>query len=481
MTPIRTLLCSALVAAPACTAAERPNIVLILADDFGYGSTGCYGAANGLVRTPNIDRLAREGRRFTDACTPASVCSPTRYGLLTGRYCWRTPLKHEVLSPADPLWIEPGRLTLASLLKQQGYGTAAIGKWHLGYGPAKPTDYTKPLRPGPQDIGFDFHLGVPSNHGDYTGVFVENDQVQGLRSGTLTPFGACFYGDKPFMGLDAPQRKDEDVMDVLTRRAVQWIGAQPTDKPFFLYFTPVAVHDPVTPSGLTKGSSKAGPYGDWIHELDRSVGRILEVIDQRKLTSNTLVIFTSDNGGENKHTRYGEQLKAIAAGLKMNGQWRAGKHSIYEGGFRVPYIVRWPGKVPAGSVCDETINLIDTLATTAALVGKPLTPATQGAEDSFNVLPAWLGEKPGKPLRPAMVEHSADGVFAVRQGPWKWIEGKSSKPQPPKSRSVEFRPQLYNLQDDPAEQHDVIQQNPEVARRLAALLETWRGKNSSRP
>ena len=461
--------------------ATKPNIVFILSDDFGWGSASCYGADPKLVRTPNIDRLAREGRRFTDACAPASVCSPTRYAVLTGRYCWRTPLKYEVLGVFDPLWIEPTRVTVAPLLKQHGYHTAAIGKWHLGYGSSKPVDYTKLLRPGPLSVGFDFHLGIPSNHGDVTGIYVDCEHVQGLRSAKLTPVGACYYGGKPFLGLDAPQRKDEDVMEVLTNRAVDWIAEQTPSQPFFLYFTPVAVHEPVTPSDATKGSSQAGPYGDWIHELDRSVGKLLAALDQHQLAENTLVIFTSDNGGENKKTRSGEQIAAIAAGLKMNGDWREGKHSIYEGGFREPYLARWPGKIPAGTICDETISLVDTLATVAAIVGAPLPPPAHGAEDSYNILPALLGAKLDAPLRPALVEHSADGVFAVRAGPWKWIEGHCAKPKPPKARTNEFREQLYNLHDDPAEQHNVLVQHPDVAQRLAALLEKYRREGFSRP
>lgn len=465
----------------AAAAPATPNVVLILADDLGWGSVGCYGADPGLVKTPAIDRLAREGRRFTDACTPSSVCSPTRYALLTGRYCWRSPLKHGVLSTADKLWIEPGRLTIASLLKQRGYRAAAIGKWHLGYGAERPVDFTRPLSPGPLDIGFDFHFGLPSNHGDVTGVYVLNDRVDGLRSGNLKPAGACYYGGKPFLGLDAPQRKDEDVMEVLTDKAIDWIGQGASGKPFFLYFAPVAVHEPVTPSAATKGRSKAGPYGDWIHELDRSVGRILTAIDKNGLAADTLVLFTSDNGGENKRTRSDEQVAAIKAGLRMNGPWRAGKHSIYEGGFRVPYIVRWPGKVPAATVCDETISLVDTLATLAAVVDAPLPPPAKAAEDSHNLLPAWLGAKTGGPLHPSVIEHNSEGVFAVRSGPWKWIEGKASATNSPKGRLAECHPQLYQLQDDPAETRNLIDKHPEVARRLAAVLDQARERGFTRP
>jgi arylsulfatase A len=469
-----------LAAAPAAARTAPPNIVFILADDLGWGSLGCYGAKPDLIRTPNCDRLAREGLRFTDANTPSSVCSPTRYALLTGRYCWRTPLKRGVLSVVAPLHIETNRLTLALLLQRHGYRTAAIGKWHLGYGLAPTLDYTAELRPGPLELGFDYHFGVPCNHADISGVFVENHRVFGLRSANLVPAGTNVHVGKPFLGIDAPQRKDEDVMATLTGKAVAWLEQQQPGKPFFLYFTPVTVHEPATPSSLTRGSSKAGPYGDWIHELDWSVGRVLDALERKGLATNTLVVFTSDNGGENKKTRTGTQLEAQAAGLLLNGRWRAGKHSIYEGGFRVPFIARWPGQVPAGSVCKQTINLVDMLATTAALVGEKLPPATEAAEDSYNILPALLGQPSGKPLRPDMVVHSADGVFAIRQGSWKWIEGKPVLRQPPAIRASEFKPQLYNLDEDPAEQNDVAQRNPEVAQRLAQLLDQYRQQKCSR-
>ena len=459
--------------------ARRPNIVFILADDLGVGSVNCYHAATNLVHTPNIDRLAREGRRFTDANTPSSVCSPTRYAVLTGRYCWRTALKHEVLAVGDPLWIETNRLTVASLLQRQGYHTAAVGKWHLGYGPTNPVNYAATLRPGPRDVGFDYHFGVPSNHGDVTGIFVDNEGVLGLRSTNLAPFGKSIYRGQPFMGLDAPQRQDKLVMDVLTDQAVSWLEKQNARAPFFLYFTPAAVHQPITPSARTKGSSGCGPYGDWIHELDHSVGRILHALDRLKLADNTLVIFTSDNGGVLLTDGSAPEAKAYEAGMRVSGPWRGRKHSIYEGGFRVPYLARWPGKIPAGTVCTETINLVDTLATTAALVGANL-PHGQAAEDSFNVLPALLGQKTDQPLRPDMIVHSADGVFAIRRGQWKWIEGKPSKPNPPKGRSAEFKPQLYNLTDDPAETQDASAQHPDVVTRLRAVLDRYRSQGNSR-
>lgn len=217
----------------AAAAAKKPNIVIILADDFGFGSLNCNGADPKLIRTPNLDRIAKEGVRFTDANTPSSVCSPTRYALMTGRYCWRTPLRYEVLSTTAPLHIETTRLTLASLLKGEGYTTAAIGKWHLGYGTGQ-TDFTADLKPGPLEVGFDYHFGVAQNHGDASGVFVENHGVQGLRSKEVKPFGKSPYG-REWMGIDAPQRVDDEVMDVLTDHAADWIGKQSARKPFFFF------------------------------------------------------------------------------------------------------------------------------------------------------------------------------------------------------------------------------------------------------
>ncbi len=472
-------------------APPRPNIVIILSDDLGYGSVGCYGADPKLVRTPNIDRLAREGRRFTDANTTSSVCSPTRYGLLTGRYCWRTSLAYGVLSTQAPLHLEAGRLTLASLLQHHGYATAAIGKWHLGYGDAKTTDFTRELRPGPLEVGFDYHFGLPSNHGDPSGVYVEDRGVAGLRSRRHVPAGRNLYG-APYIGLDAPYRVDEEVMPLLTRKCVAWLRARDPARPFFLYYAPVAVHNPITPSAVTKGTSPAGPYGDWIHELDRSVGVLLDALEQLPANRSTLVIFTSDNGGSGQMSevktarpptprRPGEAIVAMRAGLDLNKPWRGRKHSIYQGGFRVPFIVRWPGRVAAGSSCAEPISLVDLVSTVAAVLGATPPPAAQAAEDSYNFLPALLGEKYRSPLRPHLIFHNSEGIFAIREGPWKWIEGRAAKPGPPvANRADEYTPQLYNLQADPAETTNVLAQHPAVAERLAGLLEENRKRGRTR-
>ncbi len=464
--------------------AATPNIVVILSDDYGYGSAGCYGARSDLIQTPHIDRLASEGRRFTDANTTSSVCSPTRYSMLTGRYCWRTSLKHEVLGTMSPLHIEPERLNLASLLKKHGYNTAAIGKWHLGYGANPRVDYTSQLKPGPLEIGFDYHFGVPSNHGDITGVYVENHSVLGLRSKQLNPESAekNFKG-AAYLGLDAPHRVDSQVMPTLTEKAVNWIEQQTDQKPFFLFFTPVAIHNPVTPSDQTRDTSQAGPYGDWIHELDQSVGRVLDALNRKQLAKDTLVLFTSDNGGVNKPTNPGEATDALNAGLKISGPFRGGKHDVWEGGFRVPYIVRWPGRVPADSVCEETLSLADTLATVAALVGEPLPPKELGAEDSFNMLPAWLAEAYRSPIRPDIILHSADGNFAIRRGKWKWIEGDyhpDTRLGALKLRADQFDQQLYDLAADVAETNDVRGQHLDVAKELEDLLDRYRRGGFSR-
>ncbi len=472
-------------------AAERPNVIVILSDDYGWGSVGCYGANPELVSTPNLDRLAKEGRRFTDALTTSSVCSPTRYSLMTGRYCWRTSLISEVLGTTAPLHIETTRLTMASMLKSQGYSCAAVGKWHLGYGTAEKCDYTKELKPGPLEIGFDYHFGVPANHGDLSGVYVENHWVAGLNKESPSQPSPPYVTLQQQKGksvnplaLNAPKRVDENVMETLTDKIVNWIGQQSAEKPFFVYFTPVAVHNPITPSKATAGKSKGGPFCDFISDLDLSVGRVLEVLDQKGFAKNTLVIFTSDNGGVNKPENANlVQTDAQKAGLKPVGPFRGGKHDVWEGGFRVPYLVRWPGHVPVGTVCEETISVVDTLASVAKITGYALPKASEGAEDSHDVSKAWLGEKYEGSLRPDVIEHSADGVFAIRKGPHKWIEGvpaEDVKPAAKKAHTAQHQRMLFHLKDDIAETKDISAQNPEVVKELEALLNRYRDGGYSR-
>ena len=473
---------SGAIASYAAANPATPNIVVILADDYGYGSLGAYGADPALIRTPNLDRLAREGRRFTNAYTPSSVCTPTRYALVTGRYCWRTSLNHGgVANTLDPLLIETTRPTIASLLKKHGYATGFVGKWHLGYGTEPRVDYTKELKPGPLELGFDYQFAVPQNHNDITRVFVENHRVFGLRSAKLTPAPGK-------LGLDAPERDDPQTMGDLTERAVGWLAKQAGQPaPFFLYFAPVAVHELVTPSAETQGTSKAGPYGDFIHDLDRSVGRILAALEKQNALANTLIIFTSDNGGVvNPGSKTGASKTAMDAGLKINGTLRGGKHDIWEGGFKVPFIVRWPGPVPAGTTSDALIGVVDIFATLAAVVGETKLDRTTTAPDSVNVLPALLGPPSPQPLRRDLLLQSANGVYAIRRGPWKWIEGVPLAPKGKKAAAAtgpkadQFRPRLVNLADDPAEAHDVSAAHPEIARELAATLKQHRAQGFSR-
>jgi arylsulfatase A-like enzyme len=459
-------------------AASPPNIIVILADDLGYGSVGCYGANPGLIRTPNIDRLAREGMRFTDAYATGSVCSPTRYAMITGRYCWRSSLNSgAVVNTFDPLIIEPERPTVASLLKSKGYATAMIGKWHLGYGAAKRTDYTKELIPGPLELGFDYQFAVPQNHNDVTRAFVEDHKVFGLRSAKLTPSPGN-------IGLDAPQRDDPKTEGALADRAVAWLEKQTPDKPFFLHFAPIAVHEKVTPSAESSGTSKAGPYGDFIHDLDRSVGRILDTLDRLKLAENTLVFVTSDNGGVLGKPGSAER-QAAAAGLKINGIMRGGKHDVWEGGFRVPLIARWPGRIQPASISEQVVGSVDYLATVASLVKAPLPPPAPDAAgpDSYNFLPALLGTAQ-TPIRPQLLLQSAKGVYAVRQGPWKLIsssggiEGKDGKLR--KTSEDPGHSQLFNLKTDPSEQHDVSAEHPEIVLELTGILASDRARGYSR-
>jgi arylsulfatase A len=486
----RFLLCL-LALTTSLSAAEKPNVVVILTDDLGWGSVGCYGADPALVSTPNIDRLAKEGRRFTDANTTSSVCSPTRYALMTGRYCWRTPLISEVLSTVAPLHIETTRLTVASMLKSQGYNCAAVGKWHLGYGTAEKCDFTKELKPGPLEIGFDYHFGVPSNHGDITGTYVENHWVYGLNkespSAPSPPYitmGQQKGKTVKTLELNAPKRIDDEVMATLTDKLVGWIGQQSAQKPFFVYFTPVAVHNPITPSKQTAGKSKGGPFCDFISDLDISVGRVLDALEKQGLTENTLVLFSSDNGGVNKPENASlVQNVAQQAGLKPVGPFRGGKHDVWEGGFRVPYLVRWPDHVPAGSVCDETISIVDTLASIAAITGAALPKVSEGAEDSHDVSKAWLGASFESPIRPDVIVHSAAGNFAIRKGSHKWIEGIPAddvKPAAKKAHADQFKPQLYDLKADIAETQDLSARQPNVAKELEALLNRYRNGGYSR-
>ena len=445
----------------------RPNIVFILADDFGWGSVGCYGGKG--LRTPNLDKLATQGRLFRNAYATGSVCSPTRYALMTGRYFWRTSVKDGMVLPGDgPLHIEANRTTLASLCKSQGYRTAAIGKWHLGLGSLPKTDWSAPLAPGPLTVGFDYFFGLGANIGNKPGYFLNNE-----RTITNQSEGAINVYKEP-----------ERVMSNLTAQAVSWIEKK-DQKPFFLYFAPNAVHEPIVPT-TEFGSSKFGKYGDFIEELDWAVGEVTKALDRNHLTENTLLVFSSDNGGV-AHPQNPMSGAAMKAGLAINGILRGGKHDIYEGGFREPYIVRWPGKVPAGTTCDDIVSMADTLATFAAIL-KTKVSAGNG-EDSVDVSSSWFGTANGKPGRESIVMQDASANYAIRKGPWKLIERENPPKFVPRGAKGERRmakaqkegaqkDELYNLQKDPSETKNVASEHPEIVKRLRNLLATTRDKEN---
>lgn len=454
-------------------AAQQPHVVLILADDWGYGSAGCYGADPKVVKTPSVDRLARQGIRFTDANTPSSICSPTRYGLLMGRYPWRTRLKRGVVNVNDPLLPEPKRPSLGGWFKDRGYRTAAIGKWHLGYGSSRkktPVDWTHKdsLRPGALEMGFDYHFAVPQNHGDATGVYIENDRIFGLESEKAYPYSRSYYG-KPYYGFDAPQRVNKQVMEELTDRAVAWLK-QPSDQPLFLYFAPVAVHHPITPSDKMRGESGCGPYGDFIQDLDASIGRICDTLDEMGITENTLIIVTSDNGGEIPAADQGKpENTAQNLGLKINGALRGDKHTIWQGGVRVPFVARWPERLAAGESCDAMINLVDVFATLVELLeGQP--PVGCTAPDSVSFAKVFVKPDATHDRGVPMVTTDAKGRFAIRRGPWKYIEG---------DRENKFRGRaLFHLINDPAESRNVLAKEQKIAAELQRQLDQVRsGQN----
>jgi arylsulfatase A-like enzyme len=461
-------------------AADRPNVVLILADDFGYGSVGCYGGAG--LDTKHLDRLAKEGRRFTQAYANGSVCSPTRYGLLTGRYYWRTRVKDgRVLNHGEPLHIETDRLTVASLCKSQGYKTAAFGKWHLGIGPAggRITDWSVPLKPGPLEVGFDHFFGMAGNPWGGPHSFIQDHAVIGRVPGQpVTVRGN--REDADTTGIERPWAYDR-ITEVLTQKAVGWLEENHKG-PFFLYFAHTAVHRPIAPNPAFKGKSKFGTYGDFIHELDWSVGQVLDALDRLKVADNTLVIFTSDNGGVIATTP--EHAAAQKAGLNVNGSLRGKKHDIWEGGFRVPFIARWPGKVPAGTVSDQVVCATDVLATLAGIQGVALKPGQ--AEDSFDARQALFAAGSTKPVRDHVILQSADAIYAVRAGDWKLVERENAPPTVPRKKKAAAkakaagRDELSDLAKDPSETTDVAAANPEVVARLRKLLADARERGQTR-
>ncbi len=479
----RLLAALLLLSAGPAAAADKPNVVVILADDFGYGSVGCYGGKG--LKTPNLDRLAAEGRRFTQAYATGSVCSPTRYGLMTGRYYWRTSVKDGAVLPGNaPLHIETDRLTLASLCKSQGYKTAAFGKWHLGIGAGGTiTDWSVPLKPGPLEVGFDHFFGMGSNPWSGPHSFIEDHAVTGRVPGKPVVVRGN-REDGTTGGIEKPWDYNR-ITEALTEKAVGWVEENHKE-PFFVYLAHTAVHRPIAPNPKFTGSPY-GAYGDFIHELDWSVGQLLDALDRLKVADDTLVIFTSDNGGVIANTA--EHAAAQKAGLKVNGALRGSKHDIWEGGFRVPFMTRWPGKVPAGTVSDQTICAADVLATLAGVLGVTLKPGQ--AEDSFDAREALFATAPGKPVRDHVILQSADATYAIRAGDWKLVEWENPPPVPRRNKNAEKKEanakkkapghdELFDLAKDPGETTDVNAAHPEVVARLSKLLADARQRGHTR-
>ncbi|QDT00986.1 sulfatase family protein [Adhaeretor mobilis] len=445
---------------------SKPNIVVLFADDLGYGDVSCYGAKK--IHTPNIDSLASEGMRFTDAHSAASLCSPSRYGLLTGCSPWRLHQR------GNGYRLRPGQTTIASFLEDQDYTSAAIGKWHLGYS----KDWNKLPITGPLEVGFDYHFGVPSNHNDSTRAFIENHDLVGRKAGE--EYRIVRGHDFP-KGLAHPRVEDQ-VDSTLTSKAVAFIRKN-ADNPFFLYFTPCAPHTHVTPAAKFRGTSDAGLFGDHVQELDSHVGTILRTLDELKLTEKTLVIFTSDNGSTPKDFKgtqgvklnladdsgeIREKFKTAKADAKRrghvtNGPWRDGKGYAYEGGHRIPFIVRWPGRIAAGSSSDYTFNLTDLFATSADILDCELPP--NAAQDSISLLPVMLGEADHIAQREAVfiLGNGKDSSIAVCTGKWKLIVRYG--------RDSDQGNELYDLSQDPGELTNLAEESPEVTKRLAAALE----------
>lgn len=486
-----------------CSAADgpkAPNIIFILCDDLGYGDVKCLNP-NGKIATPNIDRLAREGMIFTDAHTSSAVCSPTRYGVLTGRYNWRTKLQSGVLGGLSPRLIEPGRMTVAAMLQRQGYHTACVGKWHLGMDWVKKdgkhvtelniepreqvfnVDYSQPIKNGPNSVGFDEYFGISASLDMVPYTYIANDRVVALPTEDRN-FELMLGREKgrTRLGPAAPGFDVVNVLPDLTKKAIEIFDRQAAaakqGKPFFLYLPFASPHTPIHPKSEWIGKSGLNHYADFVMQQDAAIGQLLDSLDRNGLTDNTLVIFTSDNGCS-PQAKFEELL---AKGHNPSHVFRGHKADIYEGGHRVPFLVRWPGRVKAGSTTSQLVCLTDFMATAAAVTGAQLPP--NSAEDSFSFLPTLLGET-SKLGREALVSHSINGSFAIREGSWKLAlcsgSGGWSDPRPGMKDSDLPRDQLFDLSTDIGEKSNLQSQHHETVERLTTLLEKYVADGRSTP
>ncbi|QMW06843.1 arylsulfatase [Spirosoma foliorum] len=466
---------------------QAPNIVYILADDLGYGDVSVYNPT-GQIPTPNIDKLAAQGMRFTDAHSPSSVCTPTRYALLTGRYPWRSRLPVGVLRGYSRTLIEADRATVASFLKSKGYQTGVVGKWHLGldwelkkgnegllasadYGiknemDTAVIDFSRKPAQGPNTIGFDYSYILPASLDMPPYCYLENQKLIELPTGYTDGNKLQTGYTGPFWraGKMSPSFDFYDVLPTFISKATDFLKKQTRQKPFFLYLPLSAPHTPWVPSNNYKGKSKVGEYGDFVQQVDAAVGEVVKTLEQSGLADNTIVVFASDNGP------YWRESFVKQFNHKAAGAFRGMKGDAFEGGHRIPFIVRWPGKVKAGAVSNATTTLANLLATCKEILGDK----TPNPEDTYSILPVLLGKAQQVPNQPAVVHSSSIGYFAIRKGDWKLIEGLGSggftEPRDVKPVAGEPTGQLYNLATDQLETTNVYQQNPEKVKELTALL-----------
>jgi len=459
---------------------DQPNIIIILSDDVGVGDIKTFYKPS-KVTTPNIDKLARQGMSFTQAYAPASVCSPSRYGLLTGKYPSRGPVRYAPARFDSPLTIDTDMVTLPKFLQQQGYKTAHLGKWHLGYGETGITNWAGDIKPSAPEIGFDYSLGLPTNHSDNFRSYVENHKLLWLKDSVTN------LPNKPTKNDLKKTRFDDEVDSTLTSKAIQFMKTN-KDQPFFLYLALVAVHTHVTPHKKFRGTSELGQFGDYINELDHHVGEIMATLEELNLADNTILVFASDNGGQERdHHTAGKNLnlkdtsqqvaeKSKTAktdakekfGHRTNGDLSGYKSSNFEGGFRVPFIVRWPGKVAKNSESKQVFVLTDILATTAGLLEKDLPKSAGG--DSFDFSSVLLGENVTKPIRTTSIFQTPNGLFAFRQVDWKLRYVPDSKTKGKAVNLLKVPVELYNLAEDPYEKNDVASLHPKRVTDMRELL-----------
>ena len=460
---------------------DRPNIIWIMADDLGYGDLSCLNEGS-KIQTPNLDRFAREGVTFTDAHSPSAVCTPTRYGVMTGRYCFRSPLKNGVLGGGSSHLIDEHRLTVARLMKDNGYATAAFGKWHLGLDWATKdgkevatdmnnVDFTKPYGHGPTTLGFDYYFGISASLDMPPYTYLENDRATVLPNDVSE--------GKPFpynwrKGPIAPGFKHQEVLSKVTEKAVGWIGRQTAGKPYFAYVPFSAPHTPVVPRDKFKDITGVGSYGAFVAEVDWSVQQIVDAVKKSGQEQNTLIIVTSDNGPERQMEERKAEFQHFSA-----YHFRGHKRDVWDGGHRIPFLARWPARIKPGTKTDELICLTDLMATCAGIVGAKLPP--NAGEDSYNILPALVGEKRSKPIREAVIHHSAWGSFAIRQGAWKLMLVRGVGDGPPSKDSSLPEGQLYNVVEDFGETNNLYTKRPEIVKRLTVLLDKYLAEGRSTP